>query len=171
MDDDKTCDEVCNQSRLVEKDVRTSSIPVVHYGTIASGNLVVKHGITRENMRQRFNCICLEMESAGLLRDFPCAVIRDICDYADSHKGGKWKRYASATASAYAKELLSVIPPHKVHKTTIGPSIPSTCLIISEIPIRRNPVALGRLVVINRTRARFLPRFSQYRLGQYPISS
>jgi hypothetical protein len=37
-----------------------------------------------------------------------------ICDYADSHKNKKWQHYAAATAAAYAKELLSVIPRNRV---------------------------------------------------------
>ena len=41
---------------------------------------------------------------------FPCLVIRGICDYADSHKNKIWQPYAAATAAAYAKELLLVIP-------------------------------------------------------------
>jgi nucleoside phosphorylase len=41
---------------------------------------------------------------------FPCLVIRGICDYADSHKNKIWQPYAAATAAAYAKELLHVIP-------------------------------------------------------------
>lgn len=42
--------------------------------------------------------------------DFPCLVIRGICDYADSHKNDRWQPYAAATAAAYAKELLLVMP-------------------------------------------------------------
>jgi nucleoside phosphorylase len=30
--------------------------------------------------------LCFEMEAAGLMLDFPCVVIRGVCDYADSHK-------------------------------------------------------------------------------------
>jgi nucleoside phosphorylase len=41
---------------------------------------------------------------------FPCLVIRGICDYADSHKNKVWQPYAAATAAAYAKELLLVVP-------------------------------------------------------------
>ncbi|KAL2818214.1 hypothetical protein BDW59DRAFT_152168 [Aspergillus cavernicola] len=54
------------------------------------------------------------MEAAGLMDDFPCLVIRGISDYADSHKNNHWQGYAAATAAAYAKELLSVIPPEEV---------------------------------------------------------
>ncbi|KAE8139545.1 hypothetical protein BDV38DRAFT_280898 [Aspergillus pseudotamarii] len=44
------------------------------------------------------------MEAAGLMDNFPCLVIRGICDYADSHKNKDWQEYAAATAAAYAKE-------------------------------------------------------------------
>lgn len=46
------------------------------------------------------------MEAAGLMDNFPCLVIRGICDYADSHKNKRWQPYAAATAAAYAKDLL-----------------------------------------------------------------
>jgi nucleoside phosphorylase len=42
--------------------------------------------------------------------DYPCLVIRGICDYADTHKNRTWQPYAAAAAGAYAKELLFVIP-------------------------------------------------------------
>jgi nucleoside phosphorylase len=48
------------------------------------------------------------------MNSFPCLVIRGICDYADSHKNKQWQDYAAGTAAAYAKELLSVIPPSTV---------------------------------------------------------
>jgi hypothetical protein len=53
------------------------------------------------------------MEAAGLY-NFPCLVIRGICDYADSHKNKMWQEYAAATAAAFAKELLLFVPPNQV---------------------------------------------------------
>lgn len=50
------------------------------------------------------------MEAAGVLGEYPCVVVRGICDYADSHQNKSWQNYAAATAAAYAKELLSKIP-------------------------------------------------------------
>ena len=50
------------------------------------------------------------MEAAGLMNNFPCLVIRGICDYADSNKNKRWQPYAAATAAASAKEVLSNIP-------------------------------------------------------------
>jgi hypothetical protein len=59
----------------------------------------------------------VEMEAAGLQDEFQCLVIRGICDYADSHKNDIWQPYAAATAAAYAKELLSIIPPQEIVPT------------------------------------------------------
>ena len=47
-------------------------------------------------------------EAAGLMIDFPCLVIRGICDYADSYKNKDWQEYAAAVAAGYAKELLEI---------------------------------------------------------------
>lgn len=44
------------------------------------------------------------------MMDFPCIVIRGICDYADSHKNKQWQGYAALAAASYTKELLSYIP-------------------------------------------------------------
>jgi nucleoside phosphorylase len=57
------------------------------------------------------------MEAAGLMNDFPCLVIRGICDYADSHKNKDWQGYAAAVAAAYAKELLSVVAIDQINST------------------------------------------------------
>jgi hypothetical protein len=142
---DENCDE-CDMNKLVERLPRTSPNPGVHYGTIASANVVIKDGITRERLREEFGCLCFEMEAAGL-NNFPSIVIRGISDYSDSHKNGTWKRYAAATGAAYAKELLSIVPPEQV---TIEPSIPShpwSCFVFSSRLLPRNTVALGRLVI------------------------
>ncbi|KAF4628883.1 hypothetical protein G7Y89_g9267 [Cudoniella acicularis] len=55
-----------------------------------------------------------KFQHPGLMDLFPCLVIRGICDYADSHKNKIWQPYAAATAAAYAKELLLVIPGQRV---------------------------------------------------------
>jgi hypothetical protein len=46
--------------------------------------------------------------------DFPCLMIRGVCDYADTYKNDVWHKYAAATAAAFAKEVLSIIPPKAV---------------------------------------------------------
>jgi len=112
-----TCEQ-CSRDRLVERTLRGSQEIAVHYGTIASGNQVMKDGITRDRLSSELGgVLCFEMEAAGLMNNFPCLVIRGICDYADSHKNKEWQPYAAATAAAYAKEVLSVIPAAEVATT------------------------------------------------------
>ena len=84
--------------------------PVVHYGIIASADQLMKDAITRDRLSQQHGVLCFEMEAAGLSNDFPCVVIRGICDYSDSHKNDEWQGYAAATAAAFAKELLQILP-------------------------------------------------------------
>lgn len=111
-----TCDE-CNKDRRVKRATRASPDIVIHYGTIASGNQVMKDGVTRDRISAELGSIlCFEMEAAGLMNIFPCLVIRGICDYADSHKNKGWQPYAAATAAACAKELLLIIPAAEVAK-------------------------------------------------------
>jgi nucleoside phosphorylase len=104
----------CDPRKMLSRPPRVTEDPEIHYGTIASGNQVIKHALTRDRLREEFGALCFEMEAAGLMQDFPCLVIRGICDYADSHKNKRWQHYASATAAAYAKELLLIIPATQV---------------------------------------------------------
>jgi nucleoside phosphorylase len=107
----------CSRTKVVDREPRCTTSPRIHYGTIGSSNLVVKDGVTRDVLRQELGIICVEMEAAGLMNEFPCLVIRGICDYADSHKNMRWRSYAAATAAAYAKELLSITPASEVANT------------------------------------------------------
>ena len=59
--------------------------------------------------------------------NFPCLVIRGICDYADSHKSKQWQGYAAATAAAYTKGLFSVIHPNQVEETPAA--VNSQCIL------------------------------------------
>ncbi|KAI1684549.1 NB-ARC and Ankyrin domain protein [Pyrenophora tritici-repentis] len=105
------CDQ-CSVENLEPRLERKSQAEVkVHYGTIASGNKVIKDAVERDKVsRWLGGVLCFEMEAAGLMNSFPCLVIRGICDYADTHKNYQWQAYGAGTAAAYAKELLSVIP-------------------------------------------------------------
>lgn len=117
-DGGQTC-YICSIDRQEIREPRDSEEEVVvHYGTIASGNQVMRDGRTRDKVSKELGGIlCFEMEAAGLMNSFPCLVIRGICDYADSHKNKRWQSYAAGTAAVYAKELLSFIPAVEVAKT------------------------------------------------------
>ncbi|UPL00291.1 hypothetical protein LCI18_011225 [Fusarium solani-melongenae] len=112
-----TC-ERCDRDRQVKRNSRGNQEIAVHYGTIASGDQVMRDGQSRDWVSQELGgVLCFEMEAAGLMNSFPCLVLRGICDYADSHKSKTWQPYASATAAACAKEILLIIPEDGVAKT------------------------------------------------------
>ncbi|KAI9927564.1 hypothetical protein MW887_003182 [Aspergillus wentii] len=90
-------------------DTRPTTACKIHYGLIASGNKVIKDSKVRDVLSRKHGILCFEMEAAGLMNDFPCLVVRGICDYADARKNKQWQGYASLTAAAYAKELLGVV--------------------------------------------------------------
>ncbi|KAJ5955971.1 hypothetical protein N7501_010250 [Penicillium viridicatum] len=107
----------CDKSKLTLRPSRDHEEPVIHYGLIASGNQVVKDGKQRDRLAQELGVCCVEMEAAGLMNDFPCLVIRGICDYADSHKNKEWQGYAAAVAAAYAKDLVLMVPIDQIETT------------------------------------------------------
>jgi nucleoside phosphorylase len=107
-----SCDN-CQGGKVHRKERRLTK-PIIHYGIIASGNQVIKDSAVRDRLGKEFEAKCVEMEAAGLVDDFPCLVIRGVCDYADAYKNNVWHRYAATTAAAYAKEYLSIVPPQAV---------------------------------------------------------
>jgi nucleoside phosphorylase len=106
----RTCKK-CDSDEQIEREPeeRPDTDPVIHYGVVATGSAVVKHAPTRAEIGRDHRAICLEMEAAGLMNNFPCVVIRGISDFADSHKNDQWQPYAAATAAACAKELLDYV--------------------------------------------------------------
>lgn len=106
----------CDPKELVDRNKDRTTKPMFHYGVIASGNTLVKDAVRRDELNRQVpgRCFCLEMEAAGLMNDFPCLVIRGICDYADSHKNDRWQPYAAVTAAAYAREFLHFVPRDEV---------------------------------------------------------
>lgn len=88
--------------------------PAVHYGLIASANQLMKDATTRDKLAAEKDVLCFEMEAAGLMNNFPCLVIRGICDYSDTHKNKEWQGYAAMVAAAYAKDLLNRIQSNKI---------------------------------------------------------
>ncbi|KAL7815157.1 hypothetical protein V8C26DRAFT_402587 [Trichoderma gracile] len=104
-----TC-ESCLPEWEQPREAREEEEAQMHYGIVASGNRVAKHAETRDRLHRGTGALCIEMEAAGLMMDFPCIIIRGICDYADSHKNKEWQGYAALAAAAYAKELLGYVP-------------------------------------------------------------
>ncbi|THZ04843.1 purine and uridine phosphorylase [Aureobasidium pullulans] len=114
------CDHCLSALPIVQRPDREDDAPQVFYGTILSGDMVIRNGQERDRIAAAEKAICFEMEAAGLMNDFPCLVIRGISDYSDSHKNDRWQPYAAATAAAYAKELLIALSKQEVDE--LGPA-------------------------------------------------
>lgn len=101
--------------RIVPRDRRPNSRRThIWYGSIGSGDKLMKNARKRNELRDRYNIIGLEMEAAGTMTSIPVGVIRGVCDYGDEHKNKQWQPYAAAMAAAYAKAVLVRIPPKVV---------------------------------------------------------
>jgi nucleoside phosphorylase len=127
-DERNAMNTICEMSTQARSELsyRDMQDPAIHFGLIASGNQVIKDATTRDRLRQELgDVLCFEMEAAGLMNNFPCLVIRGISDYADYQKNDMWQPYASATAAAFAKELLSVAHAHEVEDNICIASVTS----------------------------------------------
>lgn len=120
LEPDLLCDEcACDASQRVSRTLEGEDdklYVVVHRGTIATGELVIKDATLRDRLAREHNLLCFEMEAAGALVDLPCMVIRGISDYCDSHKNDRWHGYASLAAAAYARQLLFHMPLTEVRR-------------------------------------------------------
>jgi nucleoside phosphorylase len=107
--EDHTCSQ-CERTKIIRQSPGKRT-PNFHRGPIASGDCVIQDGEERDKLSKAFkNAICFETEAAGIMRETHCLVIRGISDYADSHKSYIWHSYASATAAAFARQLLRDMP-------------------------------------------------------------
>ncbi|KXX76648.1 Ankyrin repeat domain-containing protein 50, partial [Madurella mycetomatis] len=101
--------------RLVKREQRPDSRRTrVWYGPIGSGDKLVKNARIRDELRDKYSIIGLEMEAAGTMNRIPVGVIRGVCDYGDEHKNKEWQPYAAAMAAAYAKAILAKIGPKNI---------------------------------------------------------
>jgi nucleoside phosphorylase len=114
----------CNATMTEKRLDRESDGPAIHYGLIASANMTMRSAQRRDELRDILDVSCFETKAAGLMDNFPCIVIRGICDYSDDHGNEVWHPYAAVAAAAYAKDLLRIIKPKEVE--TIPPVVAIT---------------------------------------------
>lgn len=105
IDDSGIMREVYRERRPASERTR------VWYGPIGSGEKLMKNASKRDELRDKYSIIGLEMEAAGTMNRIPVGVIRGVCDYGDEYKNKEWQPYAAAMAAAYAKAVLVEIRP------------------------------------------------------------
>ncbi len=111
---DHPCANKCDRSKKMPRKTRTCRTPVIHQGTILSGDTIMKDASKRDALSEKHHdAICIETEAAGIMDDLHPLIIRGIADYADDHKSALWQGYAAATAAALAREILYEIQPVK----------------------------------------------------------
>ncbi|KAL7903977.1 nucleoside phosphorylase domain-containing protein [Trichoderma velutinum] len=119
INNEASCEKVCgnNMVDLVLRSERTETgnNPIIHYGPIASCSELLKDSMRRDELVQEGGVLCIEMEAARIVDQFPCFVVRGICNYySDSHKNKIWEGYAAMVAAAYARKLLYEIQPEDI---------------------------------------------------------
>lgn len=103
------------------------SLPKVHFGAIAAGEIVQNSRISHEAtwIRQHYNdALAIEMEAGGVaqaghLSGAPVAIVRGISDRADGTKStsqdGTWQPRAAANAAAFAVRLAAELIEEQEH--------------------------------------------------------
>ncbi|KAL3462629.1 purine and uridine phosphorylase [Aspergillus heterothallicus] len=117
----------CDQSQVVprqrlEKADHGVPSPLIHIGSIGTGNAVIKSGTHRDQYAQSEGVIGFEMEGVGVWDNVSCIIVKGVCDYADSHKNKIWQDYAAITAAAVAKAVLNeYVMPQKLPQPPRSP--------------------------------------------------
>lgn len=95
-----------------------ATYPKIHYGAVASADVLVRDEIARDNLATEFpDLMAIEMEGAGIAastaaHDLPWFMVRGITDYCDNvGKNDVWHQYAAYAAAAYVRALLAAAPP------------------------------------------------------------
>ncbi|KAG8674165.1 hypothetical protein FPOAC2_00166 [Fusarium poae] len=100
-----TCDSLhCEDFQLFEK--RTELKPVIHFGPVGSGDMVMQCRTHRDTLAKEKGIIAFDMEGVGTSMHQACLFVKGISDYADSHKNKDWQEHASLAAAACAKAII-----------------------------------------------------------------
>ncbi|KAK1243923.1 hypothetical protein MKX08_002061 [Trichoderma sp. CBMAI-0020] len=92
----------------------------VHYGTIVSASDTMEAAnICAKLTELNRDILCVDTEVAGSANDFPCVIIRGICDDTNRHDGMASQEElecAQVTAAAYATALVTALPADDVDR-------------------------------------------------------
>ena len=149
--DEDDCDH-CDLGRVVVRQLRDTQNPKVHYGLIASSNQDIPDGSTRDKLAAKHGILAFGAETAELEDADTVVVIRGICDYVDSHRSKIWQGCAAAAATAYAKEIVSLIPaaPRKISPVTAIDS--NVTVILDALLLTRPDVDRSSLIALKGRR-------------------
>ncbi|EHK44799.1 hypothetical protein TRIATDRAFT_199130, partial [Trichoderma atroviride IMI 206040] len=118
-----SCDQLgCDHAHLVprirlgekkqlEEDgsIKDAQAPSIFIGRVGSGDTVLKSGTDRDRLAREHDILAFETEGSGIWDEFPCIIVKGVCDYVDSHNNNKhedWQNFAAATAASVVKGLI-----------------------------------------------------------------
>ncbi|KAL4947624.1 putative kinesin light chain [Aspergillus filifer] len=153
----------CDLARVCRRRLHTEhTSPIVHIGTVASADTVMKSGEHRDRLAQLEGAVGFEMEGAGVWDNISCIIVKGVCDYADSHKNKAWQAYTAATGAAAAKSFLEYWEPtdQEVSKSHIPRNLSASDPEKSEkshwtVPFRKNSGFVGRDIEIAKVEELF----------------
>ncbi|PON27623.1 pfs domain-containing protein [Trichoderma gamsii] len=119
-----SCDQLgCDPARLVPRirikqkkqleedgNIKDAQAPSVFIGRVGSGDTVLKSGIGRDRLAREHDILAFETEGSGIWDEYPCIIVKGVCDYADSHNNKDWQNFAAATAASVVKGLIEHYP-------------------------------------------------------------
>lgn len=71
--------------RVKRPDLPNTKRTRIWYGPIGSGEKLIENPRKRNELRDEYSVIGLEMAAAGTMNRIPVGVIQGVCDYGDEH--------------------------------------------------------------------------------------
>jgi len=96
---------------------RKKDMPMIHFGSVGSGQMIVKNEHTRQDIAQKFGISAFDSEFDSVAesiygnRKDKYVFIRGICDYKDGTRKKEWQPYAALAAAAFMKSMIMSLPP------------------------------------------------------------
>jgi len=97
-----------------------AGLPKVHYGAIATGDVLLRDEVKRDELGTDYGVLAVEMEASGIaagtgMLNKQWFMVRGIADYCDdATKSDLWHPYSSLAAAAYVRALLAACHPFEV---------------------------------------------------------
>ncbi len=118
---DSDDNQLVTRERLKRATGAGTQEPDIHFGRIASGDLVMKSAHHRDEIAAEEKVSAFEMEGAGMWDNLPTSVIKGVCDYAGSHKNKIWQKICgryrrAACLKAFLTEWRVINPGHDTER-------------------------------------------------------
>jgi len=98
-------------------DPRTNGMPVLHFGPVASGRILVKNEHIRQDVASKFGIKAFDCEFDTVAesvfgnRKDRYLFLRGISDYKDGTRKKEWQPFAALSAAAFMKTIIETLPP------------------------------------------------------------